>query len=485
MIETLDKNPETNINQIRNTLKNHQMKLRIAILLLLLSVGTATAQVKKWTLEECVTYAVDNNLTIEQFELDLEDAKIDKSDALGALLPNLNGNAGASSNTGFSFNPTTNQPTNNTVISVNGGFTSNVVLFDGLRNYNRVQRAKINAIANQYRLDDLKDDIRLQVANAYLQVLSNKEQLKVFRAQYAVTEQDLNRTKELVESGVVPRGDLLEIEATAATQEQSIVNGESLVLISRINLSQLLQITDYENFDIAEESFDIPISDILSNSPKTIFDKALSFRNDIKLSETNVDLAKKDLDIAKGARYPTLSAFLNYNTRYSDQSELPIIGPDGQPVTINDVPQFFVPNFIDQLYIFDGIGFGANLNVPIFNGFGVRNSIKRSEINIERAEIQLEQDKLALETTVNQAYVDVTTFYKAYEAAEKTLIARRLAYDYAKERFDVGLMNSFDFSQAQARLDDALANVVRTKYDYIFRLKILEFYFGIPISLNR
>ena len=124
------------------------------------------------------------------------------------------------------------------------------------------------------------------------------------------------------------------------------------------------------------------------------------------------------------------------------------------------------------------------MNVPIFNGWSTRNNVKRSQISLEKSRLQFEQDKLDLETTVNQAYVDVTTFAKAYEAAEKTLEARRLAYEYAKERFEVGLMNSFDFSQAQSRVDNAEADVVRTKYNYIFRLKILEFYFGIPIFLN-
>ena len=313
----------------------------------------------------------------------------------------------------------------------------------------------------------------MNVANAYLQVVSNKEQLKTFRAQYAVTEQDLKRTKELVESGVVPRGDLLEIEATAANQEQQIVNGESNGLISRINLAQLLQITDYENFDIAEEEFDIPPSDILDNSPKVIFDKAMTFRNDIKFSESNVELAEQDVKIAKGAYLPTLSAFFQYGTRYSDVTQI----PDG-----NGVP--YTPSLTDQLWIFDGISYGAQLNIPIFNGWSTRNNVTRSQISLEKAKLQLEQDKLDLENTIQQAYVDVNTFEKAYAAAEKTLEARTLAYDYAKERYDVGLMNAFDFSQAQARVENAQADVIRTKYDYIFRLKILEFYFGIPISLN-
>ncbi|BFP40087.1 TolC family protein [Flavobacteriaceae bacterium GF1] len=437
------------------------------------------AQVKKWTLEECVIYAVENNLTVEQFELDLENAKIDKSDAIGSLLPDLNGNISASSNTGFSINPTNNLPTNETQNNVNGGFGSNLTLFDGLRNIKQLQRAKMNAIANQYRLDDLKDDIRLRVADAYLQVISNKEALNVARAQYAVTEQDMKRNRELVESGVVPRGDLLEIEATAATQEQQIVTNEGLVTISRINLAQLLQITDYENFDVVDEGFEVPPSDILNNSAKSIFAKAMEFRNDIKFSEANVALAETDLEIAKGAYLPTIGAFFNYGTRYSDNAQIPVagLGPDVPP-------EFFTPSFKDQLWIFDGISYGAQVNVPIFNGWNTRNSVKRSKINLERTKLQFELDKLTLEATIQQAYVDVTTFGKAYEAAEKTLEAREVAYQYAKDRFDVGLLNAFDFGQSQARLDDARASVIRSKYDYIFRLKILEFYFGLPIQLN-
>ncbi|MCW5516218.1 TolC family protein [Muriicola sp. Z0-33] len=446
------------------------MKFKITLLIMLFSIGMLSAQQKKWTLEECVNYAVENNLSIDQFELDLENAKIDKSDAVGNMLPNLNVQTRLSGNTGLVLNPTTNSLVSATIVSASNDFTSTMTLFDGLRNVKQLHRAKLNAISNQYRLDDLVDDIRLNVAVAYLQILSNKESLKVFRAQYAVTEQDMKRTKELVESGVVAKGDLLEIEATAAGQEQQIVNGENLVLISRINLAQLLQITDYENFDISDEEFDVPPSDILNNSPKVIFDKALTFRNDIKFSESLVGLAEKDLEISRGASYPVVSAFFNYNTRYSDQTRDPVTGEK--------------VGFKDQLWINDGISYGAQLNIPVFNGFSTRNRIKRSVIDLDKARIQLEQDKLALETNINQAYVDVENSAKAYESAQKTLEARSLAYQYSKERFDVGLMNAFDFSQAQSRVDNAEAEVIRTKFDYIFRIKVLEFYFGLPIVLN-
>ena len=446
------------------------MKLKLTTILFVLSIGITTAQQKKWTLEECVTYAVENNLTIEQYELDLKNAAIDRSDALGAMLPSLNVSMSTSGNTGLVLDPTTNGFVAGTIFSASGGLSSSVTLFDGLRNIHRLNRAKLNTVANQYRLDGIKDDIRLLVANSYLKIISDKESLKVFKAQYEVTEQDLKRTQELVESGVKPKGDLLEIEATAANQEQQIVNAENLVLISRINLAQLLQITDYDNFDIADEAFEVPPSNILNNSAKVIFDKALTFRNDIKFSMSGVELALKDLEIAKGASYPTLGAFFNYNTRYSDQTRDRVTGDK--------------IGFQDQLWINDGISYGAQLSIPIFNGYRTGNNIKRSKINIEKVRLRLAQGKLDLETNINQAYVDVKSFSKAYEAAQKTLDARRLAYNYSKERYDVGLMNAFDFSQAQSRVDNAEANVIRTKYNYIFRLKILEFYFGIPISLN-
>lgn len=446
------------------------MKLKITILLVVCATFITNAQMKNWTLEECVVYAVENNLSVKQSELDLENAKIDRSDAIGNILPNFNAQISGSGNTGLSFDPTNNQPTTTTILTSSGNATAAVTLFDGLRNYNRLNRAKMNALASQYRLEDLKDDIRLNVANAYLSVLSNKEALKVSKAQYIVTEQDLNRTKELVESGVLPRGDLLEIEATAATQEQQIVNNEALVLISRVSLAQLLQITDYQNFDIANETFDVPPSDILDNSAKVIFDKALTFRNDIKFSEMSVELAKKDLEINKGGYYPTLSAFFNYNTRYSDQFLDPITGD--------------LIGFKDQLWINDGISYGTQLNIPIFNGWSTRNSVRRSQISLKQAELQLERDKLNLEADIQQAYVNVNTFGKTYDAAGKTLESSRLAYDYSKERYDAGLLNAFDFGQAQARVDNAEATLIRAKYDYIFRIKILEFFYGIPLSLD-
>ncbi len=476
------------------------MKFKITALMLIFSIGIMSAQNKKWTLQECVDYALEHNITIQQSELDFKDAEVNKLDAKGNFLPSINAQASHSWNIGLNQNVTTGILENLTTMFTSGGVSANVDIYNGLQNVNRLRRANLALLASQYRLDNMKDDISLAIANGYLQILFNRENLAVANAQYAVTEQDLKRTKELVESGVVPKGDLLEIEATAATQQQQIVNAENGLRLSRIALAQLLLINDYENFDVANEEFDVQPSDILNNSPREIFSKAVTQRNDIKLAEANVELAQTDIELAKGALYPRLSGFYNYNTRASYQDiiggfELDPNNPTRQIGTVEGTGQSVIaPNtrpvveamdpFLYQLGVNDGHSFGVALSVPILNGFSARNSVKRNRINLERSKLQLEQGKLDLENTINQAWNDATAAIKAHEAAQKTLDARQLARDYSKDRFDVGLMNAFDFSQAQSRVENAQAEVIRTKYDYIFRIKVLEFYFGLPIELK-
>ncbi len=476
------------------------MNFKLTALLLVFSIGVLSAQEKKWTLEECVTYALENNISIQQSQLDLESSEIDKLDAKGNFYPSINANATHSWNIGLNQNVTTGILQNATTMFTSGGVGLGIDVYKGLQNVNRLRRANLALLATQYQADDIKDDISLAVANSYLQILFSRENLSVAQAQYAVTEQDLKRTQELVESGVVARGDLLEIQATAATQQQQIVGAENNLRLSKISLAQLLLIQDYENFDVADEDYMVQASEILNNSPKEIYEKAITFRNDIKFSEMNVKLAETDVKIAKGALYPTLTGFYNYNTRASYQdivsgfevdpnNPTQVIGQvegTGQNViTANTRPVVEAMDpFLYQLGINDGHSFGAQLNVPILNGFSVKNNIKRNKVNLERSKLQLQQEKLNLENTINQAWNDAKAAIKAFEAAETTLEARRLAYQYSKERFDVGLMNSFDFSQAQSRVDNAEAEVIRTKYDYIFRVKVLEFYFGIPLELN-
>ncbi|WP_299127368.1 TolC family protein [uncultured Winogradskyella sp.] len=443
------------------------MKKSIIALIFLFGVFSQ-AQNKKWTLLECVNYALENNISIQQSELDVDLANIDKNQAIANFLPNLNSNASFNINTGANINPATNQFENSTFRSANGGVSSGVNLFSGFANWKTLQRAKINQIASQYQLDKMKDDISLIVANSFLQILANREQLRVLQGQNAVTKENIKNTQELVDAGVLPRGDLLEIQATDATQSQQIIQAENNLFISKFGLAQTLQLKDYENFDISDEDYGLVAATILDKEASEIAKKAKEEINDVKIARTSVELAQKDLELARANYFPTLRGFVGYNTRWASSQVNPFTGEE--------------ISFIDQLYLFDGTSIGVQLNVPIFNNLNVRNNVKRNKVRVERLKYQLEQSELDLESTVYQAYNDAKNSKKTYEAALQTEEARRLAFEYAKERYDVGLSNAFDFNQSRAAYENAQSDVVRTKYDYIFRLKILEFYFGLPIT---
>ena len=439
------------------------MKKSILLACLFLISAVVTAQTKKWTLQECVAYALENNISIKQSSLDVESAEIERSDAIGNFIPSLNAQISGSSNGGLSINPTNNRFENTRFTSVSGGASSSLTLFDGLRNLRQYQRSKLSKLASQYSLEQMKDDIALFVANSYLQVLFNKQNLEVLKSQSTITTNQLKRTQDLVDAGVLPKGDLLEIQATAANEQQRIIVAENNIQISLISLAQLLLIQDYQNFDIVEADYNVVENEILSNSPYELIEKAKEERYEIKIAEEQKLIAEKDVQIAKGAYYPTLSAFYNYNTRYAN----------------NDA---FDRDFTQQLYENDGTSYGLRLNIPILNGFATRNQVKRNLINVERAEYRLEQAELDLEANVYQAYVDAQGALKAYEAAQTALEAQDQAYLYATERFDVGLTNAFDFSQSKVRLENAQTELLRTKYDYIFKLKVIELYFGIPVT---
>ncbi|WP_262733237.1 TolC family protein [Gaetbulibacter sp. NE] len=439
------------------------MKKAIFVFTVLLTFSFQ-AQTKKWTLEECVDHALQNNITVKQSELDLEQSEINKKDAIGNFLPTLNASVSHSWSIGLGQDPVTFDAVNSTTKNLSGGISSSLNIYDGLRNINQLHRSNLEILASRYQLDKIKDDISLLVANSFLQILFNKEQLKVLQAQQVVSQQELERTNELVDAGVLPRGDLLEIQATIATQEQQIVNAENTVLLSRIQLAQLLLIQEYETFDIVDIDYEVPTTMILEQSPDAIVSKAKETRYDIKIAETNQEIANDNLKIAKGALQPTLRGSYNFGSNYFT-SQL-----------------FDTPDFETQLTDNKSHNFSLSLSIPIFNGFAASNNVKRNKVNLERAKVQLEQANLDMETAVYQAYNDTKGALKAYEAAQKTLEAREEAFNYSRERYNVGLLNAFDYNQSQNRFEAAQSDVIRTKYDYIFKLKVLEFYFGIPIT---
>jgi outer membrane protein len=445
----------------------------IPLVIILLFGLSIQAQTKKWTLEECVKYAIDNNISIKQTELDTKTADIGKKDAIGNFIPSLNSNASHSWNVGLNQDPTTGLLRNQTTQYSSMGAGVGVDIYRGMQNQNTLRKANLSILAAKYQLTKMQEDVALNVANAFLQVLFNKENLKVQQEQKAINEKQLARSEELVKAGSVPRGDLLDIKATVASDGQRVVNAENALLISKLSLAQLLQLKEFYDFDVTDETNVKDENNILAQTPIAIYEKAKEERTELKIAKTNLEIAEKNVAIAKGGYQPTLQGFYNFNTRisYADTYKFENGVAVAQPAA----------SFGDQFTDNKGQAFGAQLSIPIFNGFSAKNNVERSKVNLEKSKIAVEQEELALQRNVYTAFTEAKGGLNAYESSLSTLEARQEAYNYAKEKYAVGMMNSFDFNQSQTLLSNAQSEVLRTKYDYLFKIKILEFYFGIPI----
>lgn len=468
------------------------------IILFIFAFGLSSqAQTKKWSLRECVDYALKNNITIKQTELDVQATAINKKDALGSFMPNVNANASHSWNIGLNQNITTGLLQNQTTQFTSAGLNANIAIYNGLQNQNRLRRANLSIVAADFQLSKMKDDISLNIANAFLQILFNKENLKVQKEQLASDEKQQKRSSELVDAGVVPRGDLLDVKATVAADNQRVIAAENSLFLSKLSLAQLLQLDDFQNFDIEDINYEANQSPTMLEKPEDIVSKAKQERVELKIARTNLEIAEKDVKIAKGAYQPSITGFYSFSSRvsYSDRIVGATVDTANPTSVIGQVEgtgqNVLQPNYIsvlgnprpffDQLSDNKGHNFGFQLSVPIFNGFATRNNVERSKIALERSKTTLSQTEQDLERNVYTAITNAKGALNAYEAAVTTLEARKEAFNYAKEKYDVGMMNSFDFNQSQTVYSNAQSEVLRTKYDYIFKVKIVEFYFGIPI----
>jgi outer membrane protein len=441
---------------------------------ILLLCSSIQSQTKVWTLEECVKYAIDNNISIKQSELDTKSAEINKKDAVGSFIPSLNGSASHYWNTGLSTDPTTNMIQNTTTQYSSLSATVYVDIYKGMQNLNTLRKTNLSIIAAKYQLTKMQEDVALNVANAFLQVLFNKEYLVVQQEQKAINEKQLARSEELVKAGSVPRGDLLDSKATVASDNQKVIAAENALLISKLTLAQLLQLKDFYDFDVADEASVQDENNILDKTPVAIYEKAKEERIELKIARTNLEIAQKSMAIAKGAYQPTLQGFYSFSSyiSYADTYDY--------STGLTSAADSFSKQFSDN----KGQSFGLELSIPIFNGFSVRNSVERTKVSLEESKLALEQQELDLQRNVYTAFTDAKGALNSYESSLVTLDARKEAYSYASEKYAVGMMNSFDFNQAQTLLSTAQSDVLRAKYDYIFKIKILEFYFGIPILKN-
>ena len=323
-----------------------------------------------------------------------------------------------------------------------------------------LKRSQIGVEVQNAAIEKIKNDISLNVVNSYLQALFAEEQVKIAEAQVKISENQVNRIKELVAEGVLPKGDLLSIQSTFANDNQSLIIAENSLNMAALRLAQLLQLP--ESFiEIEDIDIDGVKKDILQTQSSAVYKRAVETFPEIKLAELNIKSAEESIKIAQGNYYPSLSLGYGLNTAYQH---------------LMGTPDFI--SFSDQLNNTLGHSIFLSLNVPIFNRYQFKTNEGKALLNHKRVQYNLETEKLRLKETVQIAYTDAIASSKAYDAAIQSLESQKMAFAYANERYSEGVINSFDFNQAKNLLLIAESQLINAKYDFVFKLKVLEFYFG-------
>ncbi|MEN8117078.1 MAG: TolC family protein [Bacteroidota bacterium] len=446
------------------------MKNLIALffgILLVMSASNSNAQ-NIWDLQTCFDYAIENNILIKQQTLNSQYNENMVKQAKSDKLPNLN----AQVSNDYSFGRTLTYPENTYVntnsTSVSGGIGTNFTLFNGLTLSNTVKQRQLDLEVTLHELQKTKDDIMLAIAAEYLEILFAEELILVTEANLEVTNQQINRTKQLVEAGSLAKGALLEIEAQLAREELQLVNDQNRVQLAYLNLYQLLELPIAESFKVEKPKLPEIQSNITMLNAFDVFNNAMDIRPEIKAAQLRVKSAMKQLDVAKGYRYPSLSLGANYynlyNNKYSD-----IYGEN--------------IDFGDQLKNNGRSSIGFMLNIPIFNRFQVKNNITNSQLQISDYEYRLQTARNVLRKDIEMVYTNALAALNRYISTEKAVNSMEEAFRYTEEKFNVGMINSVEYNQSKNNLTSAQSDLLQAKYEYIFRTKILDFYNGVLITL--
>ncbi|RLD90259.1 MAG: hypothetical protein DRJ09_04770 [Bacteroidetes bacterium] len=449
--------------------------LTFVVLAIVMVSATVSAQ-KLWSLEDCITYAFDNNLQIKQSELSVETANNEYLQRKLNLIPSLNASSSYNFGWGRSVDMATYKYTDNNTQQSYFGVSSDVTLFNGLQQLNSIRQKEFDYLAQKYNYEKIRNDMSLNIASAYLQILFNIELVSNAERQVEITNQQIERTKKQVDAGTVAKGNLLDVESQGATEQATLVNYKNRLMLAYLDLKQLLDLKGSDQFDIEKPELEVNLDASEVVSPDLIYRKAVNIMPEIKGAESQLGSAEKSLSISKGARYPRLTMSGGYNTNYSDQ-----IPKSNNPLD----PDFNqIKPFPDQLRDNRNITMGFRLAIPVFNGFQVSTQIKQSKIYYENANLNLQLEKNRLRKNIEQAYADALAAYQTYVAKQKSLAALSESFKYSQEKFNVGMINATDYNVAKIQLSNAESDLVSAKYDYIFKTRILNFYLGRPITLK-
>jgi len=471
-----------------------------------LSILSLTAyNQEKWDLERCVNYAMDNNLTILQNKLNIERSEINYNQSRYNLLPNLNAGASYGFNFGQRIDPFTNEFAQGQVSSGNLFLSSSVDLFNALSKVKAVRSNEASLEASKYDLENIKNDISLQLCLFYLQILLNKENVEIARQQVTITENQVERTRQLVEAGSAPQGDLFDTEAQLAQEELNLTNAQNEVRLATLNLTQLLQL-EYEEsqeFDVVNPDLSDEGVELMTNTSQDIFVRAKELMPEIKAAEARRRAAEYSVSSARGQLYPTISLSGSLGSGYSGNNREQVGDGSTSFVEIGEavnsaagevypvfVPQvslgesdFRTKKLGDQLEDNFNQNLQLGLTIPIFNGNSAKANLNRAKINQIDADITYSQITNQLRFDIEQAYADAKAAMNSFISAEKAVKALEESFKYAEVRFEQNVINAVEYNNIKTQYTQAQSEKVRAKYTFVFRTKILDFYLGKPIEL--
>jgi outer membrane protein len=422
----------------------------------MLLVTTFLSAQQKWTLQQCVDTAWANNRNIKQQVLTKKTREIYYQQARQNLLPNLNAQANQSWNFGRSLTVNnTYQNTNSTQTSF--GISSGLMLFDGLKMKYNIDAKKADMMSSDADLEKMKMDIATYVAGGFLQILQNKELLQIANDQLELTKTKIEKQKGLIAAGKLAEGEILDLIAQQSKEEMTRLQAENTYKLSLLDLAQMLELDHFEDLELVVPD---SISDLEMQilSPDDVFKRALTHRPEIKGAEYKLKSSEIGVLTAKSDFYPTLSLGAQYGTGYYNLSNLPNNTSFGQQLNDNM-----------------SAGISLNLQIPIFNKFDVRNRVRTAQIGVESNKLNMENSKLELKKTIQQAYYNAISAKSRWEAAQKSEIASREAYRFTNQKYEAGRATVYELYQSKSTLTQVLSEGVQAKYEYIFRVKLLEY----------
>lgn len=443
--------------------------IALASFLFCLPAGAQKAP-KQWSLEECIRYAIENNIDLKQKELERQNQEVTLHTSKYSWLPNLN----ASINENFGFGRSESK--DGLIVDRNSANTSasiqlSMPIFDGFKIPNDIAARKLDLKASIETLNKAKEDLSINVASYYLQVLYNKEMLKIAELQVALSSEQVTKTEALYNAGKVPESQLYDMKAQLAKDEVTLTESRNNVKLALLDLTQALELErDGENFDVLEPETGDAVEQYMSSiiPPDQVYDYAVGVKPQVKEQEYLLESQKKMLKVAQAGYYPKLNFSAGYSNGYYHNFG------DGD---YNNAP------FSDQLKNNGQKSIGFSLSIPIFNRFQVRNSVRSARIAIHNRELLMENTKKTLYKEIQQAYYNATAAQEKYVSSDKSVDASKIAFSYAEDRYGAGKSTVFEYSEAKTKYAQSLAEQTQAKYNFIFRAKILDFYHGTPITL--